>query len=102
MPIHTYPDKCLRNKAQPVTVFDDDLARLTQNMAKTMYEAPGIGLAAPQVNILRRVVVIDVSEDKNDLRVLINHKLLTKKVSRNTKKAVYRYQACLVWLNVRP
>ena len=72
IPIHTYPDHCLRKKAQEVLSFDDDLALLTQNMAETMYDAPGIGLAAPQVNINKRVVVIDVSEDKNDLKVLIN------------------------------
>ncbi len=70
--IHTYPDKCLRKKAQVVTTFDDGLAELTQNMAETMYDAPGIGLAAPQVNVDKRVVVIDISEDKNDLKVLIN------------------------------
>ena len=70
--IHTYPDKCLRKKAQQVTAFDDDLSTLTQNMAETMYEAPGIGLAAPQVNIDKQIVVIDVSEEKNDLKILIN------------------------------
>ena len=76
--IHTYPDNCLRKQANPVTAFEDDLSRLTQDMAKTMYEAPGVGLAAPQVNINQRVVVIDVSEDKNDLRVLINPKITEK------------------------
>jgi len=70
--IHTYPDHCLRKKAQQVMKFDNELALLTQNMAETMYEAPGIGLAAPQVNIDKRVVVIDVSEEKNDLKILIN------------------------------
>ena len=70
--IHTYPDKCLRKKARVVTCFDDELSSLTQNMAQTMYDAPGIGLAAPQVNIDKRIVVIDVSEEKNDLKILIN------------------------------
>ena len=70
--IHTYPDNCLRKQAKPVESFDDDLASLAQDMAQTMYEAPGVGLAAPQVNINQRVVVIDVSENKDDLRVLIN------------------------------
>ena len=73
--IHTYPDSCLRRQAKPVTSFSDDLANLAQDMARTMYDAPGVGLAAPQVNINKRVVVIDVSEDKNDLRVLINPKI---------------------------
>ena len=78
IPIHTYPDKCLRQKAQPVTDFNDQLIELTQNMAQTMYDAPGVGLAAPQVNVAQRVVVIDVSEDKNDLRVLINPEITAK------------------------
>ena len=70
--IHTYPDHCLRKKAKAVTTYDDQLTALTQDMAETMYDAPGVGLAAPQVNINQRVVVIDVSEEKNDLRILIN------------------------------
>lgn len=70
--IHTYPDRCLRKRARDVVAFDDQLVTLTQDMAQTMYEAPGIGLAAPQVNVNKRVVVIDVSENKDDLRILIN------------------------------
>lgn len=58
-----------------MTSFNDDLANLTHDMAQTMYEAPGVGLAAPQINVNKRVVVIDVSENKNDLRVLINPKI---------------------------
>ena len=70
--IHTYPDDCLRKQAKAVTAYDQQLATLTEEMAQTMYAAPGVGLAAPQVNINQRVVVIDVSEEKNDLHVLIN------------------------------
>ena len=57
---------------------DDSIRVLVQNMAETMYDAPGVGLAATQVNVHKRVVVIDVSEEKNDLRVLINPEILDK------------------------
>ncbi|MGB5708168.1 MAG: peptide deformylase [Arenicellales bacterium] len=70
--ILVYPDKRLRQRAQPVTVFDAELEKLVQDMAETMYAAPGIGLAAIQVNVLKRVVVMDLSEEKNDLKVFIN------------------------------
>ena len=74
--ILTYPDKRLRQVAQPVTQFDSKLRTLTQDMAQTMYEASGIGLAAVQVNIAQRVVVMDLSEEKTALRVLINPKII--------------------------
>ncbi|MCZ6829434.1 MAG: peptide deformylase [Gammaproteobacteria bacterium] len=67
-----FPDPRLRNKAAPVTVFDAALGRFIDDMLETMYDAPGIGLAATQVNVHRRIVVIDVSEDHSDPRVFIN------------------------------
>lgn len=70
--ILVYPDKRLRQRAEPVTEFDAELEKLVQDMAETMYAAPGIGLAAIQVNVLKRVVVMDLSEEKNDLTVFIN------------------------------
>jgi len=73
-----YPDPRLHKVAKPVVTVDDSIRVLVQNMAETMYDAPGIGLAATQVNVHKRVVVIDVSEDKNDLRVLINPEILDK------------------------
>lgn len=75
--ILTYPDKRLRQVAKPVTVFDDALRTLTQDMAETMYAAPGIGLAAIQVNVNKRVVVIDISEEKNALQILINPEIVS-------------------------
>ncbi len=71
-----YPDKRLRQIAKPVTQFNNKLRTLTQNMAETMYDAPGIGLAAVQVNVPLRVVVIDLTEEKNDLLVLINPEII--------------------------
>ena len=70
--ILVYPDNRLRQVAKPVTEFDDELKRLVNDMAETMYDAPGIGLAAIQVNVPKRVVVMDLTEGKNDLQVFIN------------------------------
>ena len=72
LPILRFPDERLRTIAKPVTVFDDALRKLVADMAETMYEAPGIGLAATQVNVHQRVVVIDVSEDQKGLQAFIN------------------------------
>ncbi|WVH08993.1 MAG: Peptide deformylase [Fluviibacter phosphoraccumulans EoVTN8] len=72
LPILRFPDERLRTIAKPVTVFDDALRKLVADMAETMYEAPGIGLAATQVNMHQRVVVIDVSEDQKGLQAFIN------------------------------
>lgn len=67
-----FPDPRLRTKAKPVTKVDDNIRKLTDDMLETMYEAPGIGLAATQVNVHQRIVVIDVSEEKDQPLVLIN------------------------------
>lgn len=78
LPILRYPDPRLHTVAKPVARIDDDLHQLIEDMAETMYEAPGVGLAATQVNVHRRVVVIDVSEDKSDLMALINPEILER------------------------
>jgi len=70
-----HPDPRLRTKAAPVSVFDNALATLAENMLETMYAAPGIGLAATQVNVHKRLIVVDVSEDNNAPHVLVNPKL---------------------------
>ena len=75
LPILRFPDPRLKKVAQPVTKVDASIRKLAADMAETMYEAPGIGLAATQVDVHKRVVVIDISEDKNDLRVFINPEL---------------------------
>ena len=71
-----YPDPRLHKKSVPVKVVDDRIRRLVANMAETMYAAPGIGLAANQVDVQERVVVIDASEDKSGLRAYINPEIL--------------------------
>jgi len=76
LPILEYPDPRLRKVAAPVTVFGPEIERLVRDMAETMYEAPGIGLAATQVDVHRRVIVIDISEARDDLRVFVNPEIL--------------------------
>lgn len=72
LPILHFPDSRLRTKAKPVSVVDDNIRQLVKDMFETMYEAPGIGLAATQVNHHIRLVVIDISEEKNQPLVFIN------------------------------
>jgi len=78
LPILRYPDPRLHKVAKPVQEVDDRIRKLVRDMAETMYAAPGVGLAATQVDVHERVVVIDVSEDGNDLRVLINPEITWK------------------------
>ncbi|QFT83729.1 Peptide deformylase [Halomonas sp. THAF12] len=72
LPILEFPDERLRTKAAPVETVDDEVRQLVDDMLETMYAAPGIGLAATQVDAHRRVIVIDVSEDQSTPLVLIN------------------------------
>ena len=74
-----FPDPRLRNTARPVEGVDDEIRRLVDDMFETMYDAPGIGLAAPQVNVARRVVTIDVSEDRRSPLCLINPTILERR-----------------------
>jgi peptide deformylase len=76
LPIIHYPDPRLKKVAKPVATVDDRIRKLVRDMADTMYEAPGIGLAATQVDVHERVIVIDVSETRDDLLVLINPELV--------------------------
>ena len=74
----TYPDPRLTRVAEPVKIIDNKIKKLVDDMAETMYEAPGVGLAATQVGELKRLMVIDVSEEKNQLRVFINPEIIKK------------------------
>src|SRR5437868_15438424 len=71
-----YPDARLHKVAAPVTVFDETLQKLVADMVETMYAAPGIGLAATQVDVHKRVIVVDVSERHDSLVVLVNPEIL--------------------------
>ena len=72
MKILTFPDPRLRTVADPVEKFDKSLKKLTDDMLETMYLENGIGLAATQVNVHKRVIVIDISEERNEPRIFIN------------------------------
>lgn len=71
-----YPDPRLHKVAAKVTQVDDNIRKLIKDMAETMYAAPGIGLAATQVDVHKRLIVIDISETRDQLKVLINPQLL--------------------------
>lgn len=76
LPILRYPDPRLHKKAAKVTVVDESIRKLAADMAETMYAAPGIGLAATQVDVHKQVIVIDVSEDKSGLVTFIDPEIV--------------------------
>ncbi len=82
LPILRYPDPRLYRKAAPVEKVDDAIRKLVDDMAETMYSAPGIGLAATQVDVHKRVIVIDASELRDRLLVLINPQIVSRQGSQ--------------------
>ncbi|HMM72939.1 MAG TPA: peptide deformylase [Rhodocyclaceae bacterium] len=78
LPILRFPDPRLQRRAHSVAEIDDSIRKLVADMAETMYAAPGIGLAAVQVDVPLRVIVIDVSEDKSELRVFIDPDIIER------------------------
>ena len=78
-----YPDKRLRTVAKPVESVDDSIRKLVSDMFETMYAAPGIGLAATQVNVHQQVLVIDISEEKNQPLCLINPEIIAEEGAEN-------------------
>jgi len=74
--ILVYPDPRLHQRAAPVAEVDDRVRTLIDDMAETMYAAPGIGLAAPQVNALERIIVVDISEQRNGLKAFVNPEII--------------------------
>jgi peptide deformylase len=83
--ILVFPDPRLRTLAEPIMDFDDSLKKLSEDMLETMYEGSGIGLAATQVNIHKRIIVVDISEEKNSPLILVNPTL--KKIINPEKKS---------------
>jgi peptide deformylase len=90
--ILTLPNKILREKSEPIKNIDEEIKAILNNMAETMYAAPGIGLAAVQVGIKKRLVVMDCSreEDKKELIKLINPEI----ISKSNEKSIYE-EGCL-------
>jgi peptide deformylase len=81
-----FPDQRLRTRARPVTKFDADLGKLIDDMFETMYAAPGIGLAASQVDVHERVLVIDISDNRDQPRVFINPEILSREGEAETEE----------------
>ena len=76
LPVLCYPDPRLHKRAKPVDKVDERIRGIVKDMAETMYDAPGVGLAATQVDIHEQIIVIDVSDDQNELMVFINPELV--------------------------
>lgn len=74
-----YPDERLHKVAKRVEIVSEDIRCLIDDMSDTMYDAPGVGLAASQVDVHVRVIVIDISEDRNDLKVFVNPEILERR-----------------------
>jgi peptide deformylase len=81
-----YPDPRLKKVATAVAAVTPDIQKLVRDMAETMYGAPGVGLAATQVNVHKRVIVIDVSEARDDLKVFINPEIVTREGALETEE----------------
>lgn len=102
-----YPDPRLHKLAAPVREFDDQLRFLVHDMAQTMYAAPGIGLAATQVDVHKQLIVIDISEAKDQLLVLINPEILQRRGESTFEEGclsvpgVYEKVARAEWIRVR-
>jgi len=86
LPILHYPDPRLHNVAAPVTRVDDRIRQLIKDMAQTMYAAPGIGLAATQVDVHERVLIIDISETRDQLQAFINPQILERSGETETEE----------------
>ncbi|MGE0157483.1 MAG: peptide deformylase [Geobacter sp.] len=90
-PILTFPDPVLKQKAAPITVITDEVRQLARDMAETMYDAPGVGLAAPQIGVLQRLIVIDVAakDEAPQLITVINPVII------EGEGEVYEEEGCL-------
>ena len=107
LPILHYPDPRLHKVAQPVSVFDEEIRRLAANMAETMYAAPGVGLAATQVDVHKQLIVIDLSETRDQLQVLINPQILESRGKSDCEEGclsvpgIFEKVARAEWVKVR-
>ena len=107
LPILRYPDERLHKIASPVEVVNDEIRRLVEDMAHTMYAAPGIGLAATQVDVHKRIIVIDTSETHDRLQVFINPQLLEVRGQAQCEEGclsvpgIYELVTRAEWIRVR-
>ena len=102
-----YPDERLHTVAKPVAAFGADIRHLIDDMAETMYAVPGVGLAATQVDIHLRVIVIDVSEDQSSLKVFVNPQIVERRGESDREEGclsvpgVYAKVTRSQWIRVR-
>lgn len=107
LPILRYPDPRLYKKASPVAEITDAIRSLVRDMAETMYAAPGVGLAATQVDVHKQIIVIDTSEARDTLLVLINPEILAREGSQYCEEGclsvpgVYEAVERAEWIHVR-
>jgi len=107
LPILRYPDERLHKIASPVEVVNDEIRRLVEDMAHTMYAAPGIGLAATQVDVHKRIIVIDTSDTHDRLQVFINPQLLEVRGQAECEEGclsvpgIYELVTRAEWIRVR-
>jgi peptide deformylase len=107
LPILRYPDPRLHKVAKPVTVVDDEIRKLARNMAETMYVAPGVGLAATQVDVHKQLILIDLSETRDQLLVLINPQILESRGKSDCEEGclsvpgIFEKIARAEWVKVR-
>jgi peptide deformylase len=102
-----YPDPRLHKVAKPVTVVDEEIRKLARNMAETMYAAPGVGLAATQVDVHKQLILIDLSETRDQLMVLINPQILESRGKSDCEEGclsvpgIFEKVARAEWVKVR-
>ncbi|MGQ0577517.1 MAG: peptide deformylase [Betaproteobacteria bacterium] len=107
LPVLRYPDRRLHNVAKPVAVVDDEIRKLARDMAETMYAAPGVGLAATQVDIHKQLIVIDLSETRDQLLVMINPQMLESRGQSDCEEGclsvpgIFEKIARAEWVKVR-
>lgn len=98
LPIILLPDPVLRRIAEPIASVDDAVRRLADDMLETMYAAPGVGLAAPQVNVSRRLIVLDVSEKEDEKQPFV---MINPQIVRKSEKPNVHEEGCLSIPDVR-
>ncbi len=107
LPILRYPDPRLHKVAKPVAVVDEEIRKLARDMAETMYVAPGVGLAATQVDVHKQLIMIDLSETRDQLLVLINPQLLESRGKSDCEEGclsvpgIFEKVARAEWVKVR-
>lgn len=92
LPILTAPDPILKKQAEPVEVVTDEIRTLLDDMVETMYDAPGIGLAAPQVGVLKQIIVVDVTDDDEEP---FAHKMINPEITWSSEDLSVYEEGCL-------